>query len=153
MNSKNFFIILLFIMAIVINCENAPLDVAELGIRVTKITFGTSWDAVNCVPEDTGRVFSGPISVVYYEICFKEIFTSGGMIKKAWRRDSGKFLEATSFISKETKRICGEIHKYEVNQTMDLGEYQISVWWYSSGERRYVQYDYDDGVNRSFKIE
>jgi len=146
------FLAILFISIILIRCtQPAPPDVEELGVKITKITFGSGWDSSTNQLTNVGTIFPYGTTKIYYEICFEKAFIAGGMIKKKWKREGSQFLEVTSFIPKSSKRICGEIHYY-AEQNMDTGTYNISVFWYSSEEGNYVEYNYN-GANRSFEIE
>lgn len=152
-NSKLLLISIFLCLCFYINCTDPPLDADTFGVRVTRITFGKGWDAINLKLVDTTRLFDpNETYIVYYEICFEENFSAGAMIKKKWHQYSQQFLEVTSFMPKNTKRICGEVHYYLPNQPMDIAEYEISVWWHSSTDNDYLEYGYADGVNQTFGI-
>lgn len=151
MNRRN--LIIIFIVIIVNKCTKPPpVDVSELGAKITDITFGSGWNSSNNQVTGINTSFPAETKVVYYEICFEKTFAAGGMVKKKWKRDGNQFLEVTSFIPKNSKRICGEIHYYNMNRPMDTGTYEITVWCYSAKQGDYVEYDYG-GANRIFKIE
>jgi hypothetical protein len=144
---------MIFIVTIVSKCATPPpVDVNELGAKITNITFGSGWDSVKNQVTGVNTSFPAGTKIVYYEIRFEKSFEAGGMVKKKWRRDGNQFLEVTSFIPKNTKRICGEIHYYNTNQSMDTGIYEITVLCYSAKQKDYVEYDYC-GANRMFRIE
>lgn len=128
-----------------------PPDINELGAKVTQIRFGRGWNSNSNELTGVSNTFDYGITKVYYEISFEKKFEAGGMIKKKWKRDGDQFLEATSFISKNSKRICGEVHHYD-NQTMDKGIYEISIFAYLSADGEYKEYPYVSGIGRSFTI-
>jgi len=136
------------------HCEGVAPDADQLGVNVTDITFGTGWDSNNNKVINTGTTFYIPpdIYVIYYEICFEEQYSAGGMIKKKWKLDGQPLFETTSFMPKVTRRICGEIQYYLPDESMDVGEYELSIWWYSSTQQDYLEYKYSSGVNQTFEI-
>jgi len=140
-------------LIIVTKCATSPpVDVGELGAKVTSIKFGSGWDSNTNQVTGIDTSFSLGTKIIYYEIRFEKIFEAGGMIMKRWKKDGNQFLQATSFIPKNTKRICGEIHYYDLNQSMPPGTYEITILCYSSKQEDYVEYDYG-GANRIFRIE
>lgn len=141
-------------MVLYLQCGDKPLDVGELGETITRITFGKGWDQINNVLTDTTRVFNDPsgTNVVYYEIRFEKPFDAGGMIKKRWERNNSNFLDVTSFMPIATYRICGEMRFYE-EQPLEIGDYRLTVWWYSTLASNYEIYEYSGSVEETFTIE
>lgn len=144
-----FALLIILFASMLTKCGNEPPPHDYYGGMITSIKFGTDWDSVNDTLLNTGTSFNYGIDKVYYEIKFQGPFYKGAMVKKVWRLPNSQTLEATSFIPKDSKRICGELHYYDLRE-MDAGKYEILIYYFAEGG--YKPYDLV-GVNRSFTIQ
>lgn len=143
-----FLILIILFKLMVITC--AP-SINDYGGTIISIEFSEEWNS------GTGQIgtpvtsFDYGIKIVYYEITFDEQSHEGVVVQKVWDLPVDPDLEATTFVPKYSKRICGELHYYDTTTDMRAGDYQISVKYYEDG--LYEEYLYDTGVNRTFTIQ
>lgn len=148
MKKAVFIILMILFVLLMIKCGESPPD---YGGKITDIKFSSEWNPVTGQLGTPATFFDYGIRKVYYEITFEYYTGIEYMVKKVWQLPNVQSLEAASFIPKDRKRICGEIHYYDELVNMDQGTYQISLKYYEEGE--YKDYEYESGVNQTFTIQ
>jgi len=133
--------------------ESAPPNEPEEGLKITEVKFGASWDAVNNDVTDIDTVFNYGINKIFYKIEFNQYFSQGYRIRKIWELNEDTVLKVVNFSPVKTYKICGEFHHRYDTTAMDTGAYEISIYYFSKDEYKYIEFPYDTSVNRRFKIQ
>uniref|UniRef100_A0A7V3VUE9 Uncharacterized protein n=1 Tax=candidate division WOR-3 bacterium TaxID=2052148 RepID=A0A7V3VUE9_UNCW3 len=137
---------LLIISFVIIGTKCGKPPPNDYGGTIVSIKFGTDWDLTHDTLLNKGTSFGYGITKVYYEIKFEDRSLKGGVVKKKWQLP----FESVCFIPKDSKRICGEFHYFDL-RIMDSGTYQVKVFYWEAGE--FKEYPYAESVNTQFTIE
>jgi len=142
---------LLIFFLLIFECGQQPEDEEIAVPKITEIKFGKDWDPNSNEIKDPDTVFSFGTKIIYYSIKFENYLRKGYMVKKKWKLDNTQLLEAVTFVPGNKIRIVGEFHHYDTTQNMNIGTYEISVYYLLDGS--YKEFSYVPSVNKKFKIE
>lgn len=147
MNRTLFAFIVILYALLCVKCDEIDED---YGGAITEINFSNEWNSSTGHLGPHGILFNFGLSTIYYEIKFEGEIHTGIIVKKGWQLPNSLSIDVHSFIPKYSRRICGELHYYDLTE-MPVGTYQLSVYYREDGV--FSEYNYGPGVNREFSIE
>jgi len=152
-NTLSLFLIIFILL--VLQCGKDETEDTETGVTklpvISEITFGSGWRNIDSSITNIDTIFS-PFDTVYYEVIFDTVLVNNFMVKKVWRRDDILLFSSVVLVPGGTKRICGEIRRYD-GQNLETGTYELSILYFKSDIADYDSAEYDSGVNRNFDIQ
>lgn len=150
---RKIIILIIISTTLFLSCGDGPSDKPGpiiIPSKISSIKFSSRWDPNDSIliNPDTQFFF---IDTVYYEVIFDTVLANCFMIKKVWERNDTLLFSSIVYIPIDSKRICGEMRHYN-NDLLELGKYEISLYYYKADTTTYVPCRSEDSVKCYFWV-